>query len=238
MAIIQKRNLVYAYNLPAIDAANGWKTWLDSFSVPFMTTEVTGDANNARFIATFDNKVCIDFLYINSDLVSLTEHFRMYEVGGTPPAPSTWTSMGRNLSAIIAISNTAIFITIDQSSGNRHFACLYENINTQSFYGSLFYDHENTAGIPRQIQDIYLTKYGELSAVYRHTAALNYPTVSGSIDYTDKDLISDGTNSVRDPNYLGCSTVDPHFVYTFSGNNFYALGPNTLVWANNSLSED
>lgn len=228
MAIIQKKVLAYSGTTAGIDVATDWKNWLDTFDVPYLATEVTG-SGDAVLLITLGDKVCVDLSFTAGNM-----YVRMYKVGDTPPSYSV--TFGTTYNVILAISNTAIFVTIDSTS-SKHFAFLYEDIGLQTYYGSTFVsdDHDTE---PRQVQNINLTKYGEVSASYKHTASLNYPTVSGSIDYTDKDLISDGTNSVRDSNYLGCSTVDPHFVYTFSGNNFYALGPNTLVWANNSLSED
>ena len=234
MAIVQKRNMSCSSNVTAIAAATNWKTWLDTFSAPFVVTEVTGNNNNATFTATFDDKFRLEFNYYNADLWSLTSYFRSYKVGDTPPNFSP--SMGRDYAAILVLTSTSIFLTVDTWNA-RHYAIAYEILGAQSFYGSLFYDRDGSGGIPRQIQEIPLTKYGEASPVYAHTSALNYAVVPGYIDFSNTDLLSDGTNSVNDTNYIGCSTVNSNYIYTFNGNNFYALGPHTLVLANNSLEE-
>jgi hypothetical protein len=128
---------------------------------------------------------------------------------------------------ILTIGYTDSFIYFNTTDPqNRRVLFVYEKFNDLRLYAAT----STTDGSPFiPIESLTLTDISTLQE-YKHSAILNYQTVSKYIDYSVDRLFS-GTmcTDVVDPYFITCSPVTSDRLVTFNGENYYSAGTTTLI---------
>ena len=230
MAIVNSKAFSFSDTLPAIDMADDVKAWIIRYGSEFVSVETTGDESNAYMTCIMNNLVCFQIHFAAPDAYFW---FSQPYLIGESPSYYGYNRWKNSFTGTLVLSNSSIYVNFDRGGSSYRMSYVCEVIGGNTYYGHNFNDNTN----PKYLRNIYLTKYHDHSFVYRHIANLGYSCVLGTIDYTTAATITDGTNSILDPHFIGCSTIQPFQVYTFNGMNYYALDENTLVLSNNSLEE-
>ena len=233
MAIVNAKAFSFSNTLPAIDMAEDVRAWITRYGSEFVSAETTGDESEAYFICKMNGIVCFQIRFTSPDAnFWFSEPF----LDGETPTMYGYNMWKNSCTGTLVLSNSAMYVLFERgNSGNSYrIAYVCELIGPDMYYGHRFDENTN----PKYLRNIYLAKYPDHSFIYRHIANLGYSCVLGTIDYITAATITDGTRSIPDPHFIGCSTIQPFQVYTFNGINYYALDENTLVSSNNSLSED
>lgn len=199
---------------------------LDNLGCPILTTTAT----NTTLTVTIDNTCGILFDFgnsaiktINSDGSLSTEAVNLVDFHG----PFTF---------INVFSSDFFYLQYSDSFRDvgRKYVFVYEKVDSDKYYGAYgsfgdFYDRHEFY----PISDVPLTKVG-FSELYWHKQILNYSAPLGYIDYCVDLLFTSGdiVSSVVDTNTISCSTIEKNNVITFGSNNYYSLGPNTLIQLN------
>lgn len=79
------------------------------------------------------------------------------------------------------------------------------------------------------VESLSLTEL-ETVSTYAVGKPLNYAKAANHIDYCSPAILMSGdVKAYNDPNFTSCSTVTVNNVYTFNGQNYFAIGTNTLI---------
>lgn len=230
---IVKRTELYQHNMDIPTRLIQLKEWFDQFNCDLISTKILEESN--YLIVTVDNKIdlCIQpsgegrFIFLGFGTVKTGEEpATTYTISADSSFDTYKIYIG------ICISNSAIFFVGDDIRESKHFAFLYENIGTYSYYGI-----RGAASSSISTTYLRLMSIQEYTSqvIYSHSASLNYACVTGLIDYTPMSVIKNNAEALNDPNFLSCSTVVPLQVYTFNNMNYYAVDEHTLFLLNNSL---
>ena len=228
MGIVNAKYFSFGDTIPALDMANDIKAWLTRYSSTLVSAETIGDDSEAYLTCKMNNLICFRIRFTSPDA-----YFWFSEpyVEGETPSMYGYNRWKSSCTGTIVLSTSAIYVLFDKGGNGYRIAYVCELIGSDMYYGHRF-DENNR---PQYLKNIYLAKYPENSFAYHQIATFNYTCTLGLIDYTTASTISDGTNIVSDPNFYGCSAIIPFQVYTFNGDNYYALDENTLFLSNNSL---
>ena len=130
----------------------------------------------------------------------------------------------------LCCSDKFVWFTVESSDTNK-ICFLYEKIGNKKLCG---HSYSAKSGSP----DIHGVTLTDLSTqdTYSHGKNLNYscesqyPDCYTYMDYTDDALISNSFRSdLVDTNTLACSTTTVNKIITFAGDNYFALGTNTII---------
>jgi len=200
-----------------------FKAFLDTFDCPIISTSITSytlniNVNNIVTVALNMDNNRTQVIYNGT-----TSNYSM--INSYNPAQMT---------AICGDTFFYLQFNCDYGAGRR-FCFVYEIISGKNYFGAVGAGTESSsAHVWYSITDITL-KQVENSLNYTHKKVLSYAAPLNYIDYSSDILFESGTyaSDVIDSNILTCSDVPQDNVITFNGNNYYSLGPNTLIQLNN-----
>ena len=219
MAIVKKRSI-------AIANLSGIKAFIDSFNNPLVTTEVVSTTHSASsgqdLVITFENKGTVT-LYKKNGWVSAAYDF--------PHGISADRGI-RGLDTLpITICSGDDFFYFEfefDNFGYCTFVFVYDKVSVGS---TLFGIDGFYPGTHECILDTNMTVCElESGAEFTYGRPLNYTATTGTIQYIDHATVLNGGVKTFDDNILkSCTKVTPRTVITFSGQNYYVIGNNTLI---------
>jgi len=191
------------------------KNYIDGLDIPVISTSL---ANNQFDIVVFDT-YRIRFEYYSCRIYDELG----YNLVGDQIMYNPFTEP---LTFIIGYSDTFFYLHYTDAY-SRGFTCVCEIINNKKYMGV------NRTGSFDPITSIRMKCAEDQGSVY-FRKVLNYSVDSGSLDYTQNVLFDkDSAMILVDPNTITCTDVTQDKIITFNGNNYYSLGPNTLIQLNN-----
>lgn len=186
-------------------SGSSWGTWFNNLNCPLISA--SGNVINIDdvFTLTKDNYI-----------VTLNK-------GSTQIFSSSWNNPA---TVTVCCSDTLVYIQ-GYDPQSRRFVFIYEKLDDIIIYA--YFGGGNTTGVAfKPISSVTFTDINT-GLEYTHDARLNYSVELGNIDYAPDVLFLSGVKNVEDPNFVTCSTVTADKVVTFQGQNYYAVGSNTLV---------
>lgn len=182
-----------------------WSDWFSSFSSPLI--DVSGD------VITIDSAFVISF---DSGVLTISQN-------GTSIATMNCNSA---ITVTAVISNTFVYIQGYDSAVHR-FIFVYEIIGTQKLY--TVYGSGATGSVAYMPISSLTFVDTDSGIEYVHAARLNFSANLGNIAFAKDALFQNSVRDIEDPNLITCSALDADQIHAFDLNNFYALGPNTLI---------
>lgn len=191
------------------------KTFFEGLSIGLITVTQT---NNTLSI-NVDNEATILFDFTNN-VISVDSVTQMtLDVSNTP------------YSITVCYLGTMLFYVQLRDTYGRRFVFIYEKIGGHKLLG---FDGSGSASASNfyDISDISLTDV-DSSLVFLHGIRLNIINEPGYISYADEALFCNNVKSLIDPIFISCSSVIADRILTFNGKNYYSIGANTLLLAEN-----
>ena len=191
------------------------KNYIDGLDIPVISTSLANDKFDIMVFDTYK----IRFEYYNCHIY---DEFGYNLVGDQ----IMYNPFTEPLTFIIGYSDTFFYLHYTDAY-SRGFTCVCEIINNKKYMGV------NRTGSFDPITSIRMKCAEDQGAVY-FRKVLNYSVDSGSLDYAQNVLFDESSAMILiDPNTITCTDVTQNKIITFNGNNYYSLGPNTLVQLNN-----
>jgi hypothetical protein len=134
-------------------------------------------------------------------------------------------------------SDTIFYLQLNDSySSGRRFGFIYEIINN-----SLLYAYKGTGMTSTTVAAFYPISdftFTDIESLlnYTHGKRINGSVTVGYLMFAEDVLFNEGVRAMADSNFISCSTITADNVVTFNSQNYYAVGPNTLLLMENIIS--
>lgn len=222
MAIVKKR-IINTDNISAI------KNFIDSFNSPIVTASIVDTTHSARggkdLVLTFEDKGTVT-LYPNGSSIATYAAYNFPDIS----SDGRYIVSSGEYPITICSSDTFFYFEFSFVSWGDYctFIFVYDKVSENSTLFGIdgFYPHLHHSIIDTNLTVTEL----ESGANFTYGRPLNYSVTIGTIQYLDHTIILNGAVKAFNNNVLrSCTQVAPGVVITFNGQNYYAIGNNTLI---------
>ena len=186
---------------------------------------IDASISEGNFVIDVNNDFTIIFDFTNDKITVNSEDVTYID---TEAGPYTIT---------VGYSDTLFYLQLNDSySSGRRFGFIYEIVNN-----SVLYAYKGTGMTSTtvatfySISDFTFTDTGSLLN-YTHGKRINGSVTVGYLMFAEDVLFNEGVRAMADSNFITCSTITADNVITFNSQNYYAVGPNTLLLMENVIS--